>query len=107
MRGVPPFVDPGLARLRAADVATGRDGAAPPAIAAPAAQQAAAARGFVDALKGRKFAREADAFWAQVRDAVEAAMGERGPMPAHAIYRAPPAELRRQGESVGLPLTPG
>lgn len=94
-------------RLRAADAATARAEAAPPSIAAPAAQQAVAARGFVDALMGRKLAREADAFWAQVRDAVEAAMRERGPMPAHAIYRSLPAELRRQGESVGLPLTPG
>ncbi|CAA2159001.1 hypothetical protein MBRA_04242 [Methylobacterium brachiatum] len=63
-------------------------------------------RGFVDSPVGRKLAREADAFWAQVREAVEAAMRERGPMPAHAIYRALPASLRQRGESVGFPLTP-
>ncbi|MGT2488218.1 DNA-binding protein [Methylobacterium oryzae CBMB20] len=97
-----------LDRLRAAGGTTPAAGlAAPTAIAGPPAPEAAAARGFVDAAMGKKLAREADAFWAEVRDAVEAAMRERGPMPVHAIYRALPASLRRRGESVGLPLTPG
>ena len=95
-----------LDRLRAADLAKPEVEPVPEIAAAPETQ-AAAARGFVDALMGRKLAREADAFWGQVRDAVEAAMRERGPMPIHAIYRALPASLRRRGESVGLPLTPG
>lgn len=94
-----------LDRLRAAGVAKPEAEAGPGSAAAPGTQ-AAAARGFVDALMGRKFAREADAFWAEVRDAVEAAMRERGPMPAHAIYRALPDALRRRGEKVGFPLTP-
>ncbi|KOX58109.1 hypothetical protein ADL19_08895 [Streptomyces purpurogeneiscleroticus] len=94
-----------LARLRAAGVATPEAEADFP-VAAPPAPQTVAAAGFADTLMGRKLAREADAFWAQVRDAVEAAMRERGPMPVHAIYRALPASLRQRGESVGFPLTP-
>ena len=94
-----------LDRLRAAGLAKPEVEPVPEIAAAPETQ-AAAARGFVDALMGRKLAREADAFWGQVRDAVEAAMRERGPMPAYAIYRALPDALRRRGESVGFPLTP-
>ncbi|MEL6064583.1 MULTISPECIES: DNA-binding protein [unclassified Methylobacterium] len=91
-----------LDRLRSAGDGAPAAGAA----AAPPTAASSAARGFVDALTGRKLAREADAFWAEVRDAVEAAMRERGSMPVHAIYRALPASLRQRGESVGFPLTP-
>ena len=61
---------------------------------------------FVAVLMGRKLARDADAFWADVRAAVEAAMGRQGPMPVHALYQALPVSLRLRGAEVGLPLTP-
>lgn len=76
--------------------------------AAPAVPEPASAGmvNFVDALHGRKLAREADVFWDDVRAAVEEAVGRKGPMAVHPLFGALPAALKRQGEDLGFPLTP-
>jgi hypothetical protein len=89
-------------------IATGGAGSRAAAAADAAASPVPPAegmRGCFEAVTERKVARDAEAFWAEVRAAVEAQMRERGPMPLHAIYRALPASLRQRGESVGFPLT--
>ncbi|MCJ2035584.1 hypothetical protein [Methylobacterium sp. J-068] len=62
--------------------------------------------GFVETLMGRKRARDADAFWQDVRDAVEASMRRKGPMAIDGLFRALPDRLKARGAEVGLPLTP-
>jgi len=54
---------------------------------------------------GMKLAREANDFWGQVRDAVEAAVRQRGPMAVHPLLRALPTRLKQEGERAGFPLT--
>jgi len=61
--------------------------------------------GFVDTAHGLKLAREANDFWGQVRDAVEAAVRQRGPMAVHPLLRALPTRLKEEGERAGFPLT--
>ncbi|KAB7783919.1 hypothetical protein F8B43_3842 [Methylorubrum populi] len=87
-----------------------RSGAVMPA-AAPAASAMpepppAAKENLIDAAFGRKLASEADGFWADVRDAVEAAVRRKGPMAVHPLFKALPEPLKRQGEVLGFPLTP-
>lgn len=93
-----------LDRLRAGGPVAAAAPAAEPKPPQDPAREAMA--GFIGSLMGRKLAREADAFWDEVRQAVEAEMGSRGPLAVHALHQALPAGLKRRGEQVGLPLTP-
>ncbi|GAN46232.1 hypothetical protein ME121_0235 [Methylobacterium sp. ME121] len=95
-----------LDRVRAAGTQAG--GAAPPVSAAGEAGSLAQGRagpGFVDTAHGLKLAREANDFWGQVRDAVEAAVRQCGPMAVHPLLRALPTRLKEEGERAGFPLT--
>ena len=78
----------------------------PEPVMAPPEPGAPDLAGFVETLMGRKRARDADAFWQGVRDAVEASMLQKGPMPVHGLFRALPERLKAKGAEVGLPLTP-
>jgi len=62
--------------------------------------------GFVETVMGRKRARDAEAFWQDVRDAVEASMRRKGPMAVDGLFRALPDRLKARSAEVGLPLTP-
>lgn len=76
------------------------------AVEAPTDPDAPDLAGFVETLMGRKRARDADAFWQDVRNAVEASMRKKGPMPVHGIFNALPEALKARSAEVGLPLTP-
>jgi hypothetical protein len=94
-----------LDRVRAAGTQAGE--AAPPVSAAGEAGSLAQGRagpGFVDTAHGLKLAREANDFWGQVRDAVEAAVRQCGPMAVHPLLRALPTRLKEEGERAGFPL---
>ena len=93
-----------------------RAGAPAPAVQAPAVTvpepappgdgKQEAVKGFIGILMGRSLAREADAFWDEVRAEVEAAMRRRGPLAVHALHGALPAALKDRGARIGMPLTP-
>lgn len=72
---------------------------------APPDPEAAAMAGFVGAIRGKRLAEEADAFWERVREDVEALVGKHGPMAVHPLFKALPDGLKKEGERVGFPLT--
>jgi len=72
---------------------------------AGAVPQGRAGAGLVDTAYGLKLAREANDFWGKVRDAVEAAVRQRGPLAVHPLLRALPTRLKEEGERAGFPLT--
>lgn len=67
--------------------------------------KSAAMAGIVGELRGRHLAREADAFWARVREAVETTVRRRGPLAIHPLFKALPDRLKQDGERAGFPLT--
>lgn len=88
-------------RLRAGAPPTAAPVPAPAPRDPPTAQAA-----FIGILMGQSLARAADAFWDEVREAVEAEMRRQGPLAVHALHGSLPAALKDRGARIGMPLTP-
>lgn len=84
-------------------------GQATPAQEAPAAEPEREWKGspFADMAQGISLARQADAFWEQVRTDVEDLFRRRGPLAVHPLFKSLPKRLKREGEQLGFPLTEG
>ncbi|MGY2049136.1 DNA-binding protein [Methylobacterium sp. JK268] len=94
-----------------AEVERLRNGSAVPVPSFPSAPTPetgapSATAGFIGILMGKSLAREADAYWDEVRAAVDAAMRRQGPLAVHALHGALPAALKDRGARIGMPLTP-
>lgn len=65
-------------------------------------------KGFVGLLmsKGQDPAK-GDRYWAEVREAIDAALRKCGPLSVPEIYKALPVKLVSRGYAFGLPVTPG
>ncbi|MEE7490370.1 hypothetical protein MOTC310_07680 [Methylobacterium oryzae] len=62
---------------------------------------------FADMAQGISLAKRADAFWEQVRIAVEDLFRRRGPLAVHPLFKSLPDRLKQDGELAGFPLTEG
>lgn len=62
---------------------------------------------FADMAQGISLAKRADAFWEQVRVAVEDLFRKRGPLAVHPLFKSLPKRLKQDGELAGFPLTEG
>lgn len=62
---------------------------------------------FIGILMGQALANRTDAFWDEVRVAVEEEMRRQGPLAVHALYASLPAALKETAARIGMPLTPG
>ena len=84
-------------------------GRAAPAREAPATGPEREWKGspFADMAQGISLAKRADAFWGQVRVAVEDLFRKRGPLAVHPLFKSLPKQLRQDGEQAGFPLTEG
>jgi hypothetical protein len=74
---------------------------------APAAQKNWNGSAFADMAQDTMLAKRADAFWDQVRAAVEDVVRQRGPLAVHPLFKSLPDRLKRDGERAGFPLTEG
>lgn len=84
-------------------------GQAAPAQESPAAESEREWKGspFADMAQGISLAKRADAFWKQVRSAVEDLLEKRGPLAVHPLFKSLPKHLKQDGEQAGFPLTEG
>ncbi|SFE90952.1 replication region DNA-binding N-term [Methylobacterium sp. yr596] len=91
-----------IERLRAGAPVINPEPVPAPAPLDPPSAEAA----FIGIFMGQALARKVDAFWDEVREAVEAEMRRQGPLAVHALHGSLPAALKDRGARIGMPLTP-